>query len=376
MKRDLSEKQLQLDALDGLRGFAALIVILSHTSNSSMFFLPYINAYGIGKSGVFLFFLLSSFLLSRALIKQDSGAFTSKSISHYAQRRFFRIYPLYLPYLLLGLITTMIFSSLLNKEGVGLPFNLTVSDFFKHLFLLEGKGVTWSIAVEFKFYFVLPAIIFCCHILKSKIGYISELVFLLSLVFLSQIVSPQEESLKNDSRLLPYMCIFIVGTILAVIQCEIESKKIDKNMLKPIVPLSYVSVLLLVFMTPSVASLVLQDVDKNYFHKDFLQYTALWSLVLLSIINFDSRLSSFFKMKWLCFYGSLSFSIYLFHPIFITLAKKLSLDQYMAAWFVLLASTITSYISFKLLEMPASKFKFKFSYNKSSNTDGDNAAGS
>jgi len=372
MRRNISEKKLQLDALDGLRGFAAIIVILSHTSNASMFFFPYLNAYGIGKSGVFLFFLLSSFLLSRALIKQGVAAFSKKSISHYAQRRFFRIYPLYIPYLFAGFITTVIFSLYLNKAGVGVPFSLSLTEFFKHILLIEGKGVTWSIAVEFKFYFVLPVIIFVCHMLKRKGGYISELVFLIILVGLSQIISPQSESYVNDARLLPYMCIFIIGTILAVIQCEIESGKIHKNTLKPIVPLSYISVCALIFMTPSVASLVLQDVERNYFHRDFIQYAILWGVVLLSIVNFDSLLSFFFKMRWLCFYGSLSFSIYLFHPIFIAIARKLVLDQYVSAWFVLLASTVTSYISFRFLELPASKFKF--SYNKSSNADGDKAA--
>jgi peptidoglycan/LPS O-acetylase OafA/YrhL len=51
MNRNISDKTLQLDALDGLRGFAALMVIFSHTSNSSMFFIPYLNTRGIGKSG-------------------------------------------------------------------------------------------------------------------------------------------------------------------------------------------------------------------------------------------------------------------------------------------------------------------------------------
>ena len=163
MSRNISDTTLQLDALDGLRGFAALIVIFSHTSNAAMYFLPLLDARGIAKSGVFLFFLLSSFLLSRALIKQGNDAFSKKAISHYAQRRFFRIYPLYIPYLLLGLISTFIFGSLLNKDS-GIPFALTAQDFLNHLFLLDGKGVTWSIAVEFKFYVVLPMVLSLIHI--------------------------------------------------------------------------------------------------------------------------------------------------------------------------------------------------------------------
>lgn len=357
MKRAISVEELQLDSLDGLRGFAALIVILSHTSNAEMYFFPYINAYGVGKSGVFLFFLLSSFLLSRALIKKGASAFSLDSIGYYAQRRFFRIFPLYIPYLLVGLATTIFISSFFDKVGVGVPFSLTFTEFLRHMFLIEGKGVTWSIAVEFKFYFLLPLILFFCHIVKKKFGYFSEVLFLIVLVWLSQIISPQSESLVNDARVLPYMCIFFVGILAAVFQCEVESGRINKNLVKSIIPLSYLSLCALIFMTPSVASLVFDDVGKSYFHKYFIQHAILWAVVLLSIVNYSTVLSSFFKMRFLCFYGSLSFSIYLFHPIFISIAKKLEIDQYFSAWFVLFASTFTSYISFRFLEMPASKFK-------------------
>jgi peptidoglycan/LPS O-acetylase OafA/YrhL len=249
MKRNISDRLLQLDALDGLRGFAALIVIFSHTSNASMYFLPYLNARGIGKMGVFLFFLLSSFLLSRALILKGNNAFNLSSINRYAQRRFFRIYPLYIPYLLLGLVSTVLLGSFFGKENTGVPFSLTVSEFFNHIILTQGKGVSWSIAVEFKFYFVLPVLLFISQSLKSRFGLISEIMFLLFLVFLTQLVSPQNQSLANDSSLLQYMCIFILGTLLAVIQCEIESGRINKAILKPLVPMSYLSVLTILWDT-------------------------------------------------------------------------------------------------------------------------------
>lgn len=360
MKRNISNNNLQLDALDGLRGFAALIVVLSHMSNKSMYFLPFLDARGIGKSGVFLFFLLSSFLLSRALIKKGANAFSLASINHYAQRRFFRIYPLYFLYLLLALSSTMLASLFLNKVNVGVPFSLTVRDFFEHIFLIAGKGVTWSIAVEFKFYFILPILIFITQLIKTKLSYISEILFLLFLIYITQLVSPQNESLANDSSLLPYMCIFLFGTLIAVIQCEIESGKINRALLKSLVPLSYLSLLLLLIMTPTGSFFILGEIESNYFHKYFIQHAVLWSIVLLAIINFKTKSSSFFKSKYLVFYGNLSFSIYLFHPIFIGLAQYLTLGTYTSAWFVLFCSTITSYVSFKLLEQPVSKYKVAY----------------
>lgn len=355
MKRHISEKSLQLDALDGMRGFAALIVILSHTSNSSMFFFPNLNAYGTGKSGVFLFFLLSSFLLSRALIKKGKSAFSFAAMSLYAERRFFRIYPLYITYLLLALISTFLLSTLFGLENKGIPFSLDTLEFLKHLTLLEGKGVTWSITVEFKFYFLLPIIILCCFYIRKNLGLLSEIIFLVILIVISQMISPQEESLRNDSRLLPYICIFLFGTLLAVIQCEIESGRIKKKVIKPFLYAGYLSAAVLVLMSPSVFSIFQGETSKDIFHRYFIEYSILWGIILLSVINFDSILATFFRMKWLCFYGSISFSIYLFHPIFINVAGKLAISGYLAAWFVLFLSTITSFICFRILELPASK---------------------
>ena len=36
--RELSDNKFQLDCLDGLRGLAALMVFLSHTSNEGIYF--------------------------------------------------------------------------------------------------------------------------------------------------------------------------------------------------------------------------------------------------------------------------------------------------------------------------------------------------
>jgi len=113
MHREISDKKYQMDSLDGLRGCAALIVVCSHTSNSGMFFLPFLDLRGIGKSGVFLFFLLSSFLLTLPLLRKGKEVLSFSVMSHYWQRRFFRIYPLYTIYLLMGVISSLVIASYL-----------------------------------------------------------------------------------------------------------------------------------------------------------------------------------------------------------------------------------------------------------------------
>ena len=355
--KEISDKKFQMDSLDGLRGFAALMVVFSHTSNSGMFFAPFLDLRGIGKSGVFLFFLLSSFLLTLPLLSKGKQIFTFPVMSHYWQRRFFRIYPLYTLYLLLGVTTTWLIAMFFGKNDVGIPFSLDWLGFFDHITLQEGKGVTWSIAVEFKFYFTLPFFAFAIIYIRSYGLWVVLLLFL-ALLLLSQIISPQSASATNDAGLLPYMPIFLIGMFLAVLQRDTNLKRSYTEYIKKSYKyLGYVGVVGIIIMTPLVFSMFSGRIPNNYFHKQFILYTLFWSFVLLSAVNVRGIIQWFFTLPVLRFYGALSFSLYLFHPIFAGVLRRSDLNSYVSAWLVLVASTVAAYISFRLLEAPVSKYK-------------------
>ena len=354
--REISNKKLQIDALDGLRGFAALIVLFSHTSDSGMHFIPFLDLRGIGKSCVFLFFLLSSFLLTLPLLSKGKKVLSLPVMSHYWQRRFFRIYPLYILYLLLGVISTWFIATTLGKSGLGIPFELDWYGFFYHLALVEGKGVTWSVAVEFKFYFILPFLVLAIVFIRSY-GPSVTILFFLALLLLSQLISPQSESLKNDARLLPYMPIFIIGMFLAVLQDYLNNNNLTNVATAILKYLGFFGVIGVIVMTPLVFSLFGDRVPNNYFHKQFILYSLFWSFILMSAVNIEGVIQRFFTLPALRFYGALSFSLYLFHPIFISIIGRTELNGYLSAWLIFLASTAAAYISFRVLEGPISKYK-------------------
>lgn len=355
--REISDKKFQMDSLDGLRGFAALIVVFSHTSNSGMYFAPFFDMRGIGKSGVFLFFLLSSFLLALPLLSKGKQILTFSVMSHYWQRRFFRIYPLYTLYLLLAITTTWIIATFLGRDDVGIPFRLDWLGFFKHITLQEGKGLTWSIVVEFKFYFILPVLALTIVYIRSY-GLLVLLLSFITLLSISQTLFPQSASVTNDARLLPYMPIFLIGIFLAVIQSDTNHKKsYTEHLQKAYKYLGYVGVIGIALMIPAVFSMLGDSVPEDHFHKQFILYATLWSFVLLSAVNVPGVIQRFFTLPILRFYGTISFSLYLFHIIFILALKVFDLNPYLSAWVVLIASTVTAYISFMLLERPVSQFK-------------------
>src|SRR5690606_5151094 len=88
-------------ALDGLRGLALLLVVASHGSNMGLHFVPGVDMSGTGKTGVWLFFVLSAFLLMHQFLQLDAqGRLDAGEWWRYAWRRVLRIYPLYTVFLL------------------------------------------------------------------------------------------------------------------------------------------------------------------------------------------------------------------------------------------------------------------------------------
>jgi peptidoglycan/LPS O-acetylase OafA/YrhL len=128
--------------LDGIRGLAALIVVLGHCSNAGIHVILDIDLSATAKIGVWLFFVLSAYLLASRLIDQFERGGGVHVVAGYAVRRILRIMPLY-GALLLGLAT---FGA------------MNAPTMIKHLALVEGSIHLWTIPVEMKFYAVLPVV--------------------------------------------------------------------------------------------------------------------------------------------------------------------------------------------------------------------------
>ena len=103
-------RELHVKSLDGLRGIAVLFVVLSHSSIEGFFSWSPLDFKGIGKTGVYLFFILSAFLLDRQIIfKLRKGQADNLYWLNYVIRRFLRIYPLFAVALIVDwLVTTQL----------------------------------------------------------------------------------------------------------------------------------------------------------------------------------------------------------------------------------------------------------------------------
>ncbi|MDR3089669.1 MAG: acyltransferase [Desulfobulbaceae bacterium] len=141
-------------ALDGLRGLAALAVLAEHTG-----ILP-----GIGSLGVYLFFALSGFLLTRPFRDKPERAADFAYMRRYLLRRLQRILPMYY----LFITVTML---LRGHSGAAI----------RHYLFLQGDSHLWTLPQEMFFYAILPLVVLGIFALKDLPKFVTAL-FLLALI--------------------------------------------------------------------------------------------------------------------------------------------------------------------------------------------------
>lgn len=149
----------RITTLDGLRGLAAIMVVVSHYFAE----LPGgISALMVGWIGVDIFFVLSGFLIGKLIIERQHH---SNFFSVFYLRRTFRIIPAYV-------ITVVVLFALIDR----LPSEWTDAEksfplwsyllFVQNFYMASTGSIgahwlapTWTLAVEEHFYLLIPAII-------------------------------------------------------------------------------------------------------------------------------------------------------------------------------------------------------------------------
>ncbi|WP_353414093.1 acyltransferase [Arenicella sp. 4NH20-0111] len=122
----------EFDAINGVRGLAAILVLFSHTA-------PGFEAVQLGLS---LLFVISGFLLTKPFVSDGRKIFRVKDLEHYLTKRLRRILPMYYLYVF-------------AVFGVTLEFETLA----RHLLFLEGDGHLWPMTQIFAFYMLLPIVL-------------------------------------------------------------------------------------------------------------------------------------------------------------------------------------------------------------------------
>lgn len=165
----LSRSEDRVASLTGLRAVAALLIVGTHAAyGTGQLSNSYLGTlYARLEVGVPIFFVLSGFLLFRPWVRATADGAPTPSLRRYVSRRIRRIVP---PYFVVVLIAYALYH--FRDAGPnpghtwkGLLEHLTLTQIYEPVYFYvmhQGLTQTWSLAVEFAFYAVLPLLAGCC----------------------------------------------------------------------------------------------------------------------------------------------------------------------------------------------------------------------
>jgi peptidoglycan/LPS O-acetylase OafA/YrhL len=181
----------QVDAINGVRGLSAILVLLSHTA----------PGFASIKMGLALLFVMSGFLLSKPFVLASNNIFSVKTIHKYIVKRSKRILPMY-------------YFTIFVVYLVDFEFDIAI----RHFLFLEAREHLWAIPQILTFYLLLPFILIVTS-LFHKIHRVAPVLLLLTLILLWRHYALFPNLFYNGSYHTPFMLdSFLLGVTISYIQ--------------------------------------------------------------------------------------------------------------------------------------------------------------
>jgi peptidoglycan/LPS O-acetylase OafA/YrhL len=295
----------------------------------------------VGKVGVWIFFVLSAFLLTRQFLETSTTSLSRYTLANYAFRRFFRIIPLYV-------LTLLIY--------VPFSYVVTRANFVDHLTFQEGKGHLWTVVAEVQYYFLLPLLaIGLTKLLDVPRGMATTL--LVALWIASIVIFPPSAFEISTTSVTAYLCIFLAGSIAAFLFVRLGVS----------MPARWANALMLVALSiivvtlPSVWSFIVEPVAPDYFYRAYPMFALVSVALVASAAAAHSWADRIFSSSPLQFLGKISFSGYLIHPLLLRLTSGYAhtVGTAIAALISAAVILIASYVLYGLIEHPLSRLRLR-----------------
>lgn len=338
--------------LDGIRGLAVFIVFLSHTSGRSQAATNWLEFHGVGLIGVYIFFVLSGFLLTTNLL-YEKEKYGFISLKNFYIRRFFRIAPLY--YFVISMVFLRQFMTGEVNDSY-LHIQNGFSGFLRHLLFIQGDSVFWTIPTEVAFYMILPFIVL--YIFKFGRRAIEATLFLTVIFSIWTLVSiggvieaglaPKLVQIKYGSQ---FVEVFLCGTLMAVcynsgiIKCLLNNKSF-------INACTFFIMLLIVLCLVLISNNFLGFSRPMYEFRWFsLLFGVAFSIMIVVSIS-GGLLNKIFKQRWLRYMGIVGFSWYLVHFEVLKQVNTLQVEPYQKLILSFICCAVLSGALFFLIEKP------------------------
>ncbi len=157
------ERPRHIPSLDGLRALSVMLVITLHTLLRDTLYkdIPFgYRLLGNGSLGVFIFFVISGYLITTLLLREREHTGTISLKSFYIRRAFRILPPLYLYIFVLALLGATGHLPGMNAHELVSALTLT-RNYNNHVGLWAMEHL-WSLCIEEQFYLLWPTILVLC----------------------------------------------------------------------------------------------------------------------------------------------------------------------------------------------------------------------
>jgi peptidoglycan/LPS O-acetylase OafA/YrhL len=326
------QKDFRINNFDLLRLLAATQVICGHyqdhiikTGNHLLLDILY------SFPGVTIFFMISGYLISASFERNSK-------FSNYIRNRVLRIYPGLWGIILLTVIAISLTGvSFLNMQALAwLPAQLAgiiyTPGFLSNYGFGSYNGSLWTIPVELQFYLVLPL----CYLLapKNKTNYWFYLLFV---IFTACYIFYQLDNVGHvlhkllQYSFVPHFYMFLLGVIFQRLQIYRSAFIYNKAQYWLL------------------AYLVLIIVSYNYFNNIAL---ILFKNVFLAFTTLSMAYTLPGIAKKLLRGNDISYGIYIYHGLLLTLIVQLKLQPDINMFMVIVATYVLAYLSWTFIEKP------------------------
>ncbi|WP_105892593.1 acyltransferase family protein [Haemophilus influenzae] len=346
--------------IDGLRAIAVISVIIYHLNE---------NWLSGGFLGVDIFFVISGFLITGIIITEIQQ--NSFSLKQFYTRRIKRIYPAFITVMaLVSFIASVIFiyndfNKLRKTIELAIAF---LSNFYLGLtqgyFDLSANENPvlhiWSLAVEEQYYLIFPLILILAYkkFREIKVLFIITLILFFILLATSFIPANFYKEVLHQSNIYYLSNLrfpeLLVGSLLAIYHNLSASKQASKQASNVIAILST----LLLF-----SCLFLMNNDIAYIPGITLILPCIFTALIIHTTSQNNIIKLCLSNKVIVFIGKISYSLYLYHWIFIAFAYYITGEKQInnqSIAIVIILTIIFSVLSYYLIEQPIRKSKLNF----------------
>ena len=328
----------RLRRLDGLRGIAALAVVISHCANIGL--LPAFLGAGFGKMGVGLFYSLSAFLLGHLYFNTRC---CTDARRRYALSRTARVLPLFYT----ALAATALIYPLTGRAFYGIK---SLQDFALNAALIQGTSVLWSIPVELQYYLVF-VLLWWLHMVRGwtiwqviALGLALQMTAALAMVMRL----PQAELYSTGALTLAgWGHMFLCGLVLS----QVERRTLTRRA----APLQ-------AFLLSAIVVLAIPELRRSLglpVYPSFIDpLTTGVPLLLLYLTLRNAAPLRFLESPVLCWLGGISYGLYLIHvPVISTLNQLGVFAAVPEAGLVLVLglSLAMAWLAHQVIELPAQR---------------------